>query len=335
MTLEDQAEILATRWMSVGQLEEAGISFRRGPFAKNEKRMIDDALQRYQKEHNLNDDQLNDLIHFLHNLPDSSSNGFWSYVACVPARAVPQRGIKQLFYHVRRARNSLGKGGKWSPAEDEHLRRKRPTRRAVEKHGSDWLAIADWVHRSPADCSDRYRQVPNVKTDIFDSIWAWSEEEESQLLHAMKGLAKEGRTDKSARGYWVSVSKALDATRTPKQCQNKWYESLRGKVRNAGKTRRWKHEDSYILICKIASLDLDEEADVDWKSLTDLSWNMWSGNYLQRKWKWLKASCDADDSLKCHRDVVSRRRTAPRSADETDPHSGQFCIIHDSPLSSK
>jgi hypothetical protein len=66
MTLKDQAEILATRWMSVGQLEEAGelnglfsgamldymqsgISFRRGPFAKNEKRMIDDALQRYQK----------------------------------------------------------------------------------------------------------------------------------------------------------------------------------------------------------------------------------------------------------------------------------------------
>ena len=76
---------------------------------------------------------------------------------------------------------------------------------------------------SVADVSD--------KTDIFDSICvhrlaalhlssgAWSEEEESQLLHAMKGLAKEGRTDKSARGYWVSVSKALDATQTPKQYQ--------------------------------------------------------------------------------------------------------------------
>ena len=123
------------------------------------------------------------------------------------------------------------------------------------------------------------------KADIFDfAVYggiafiiqgAWSEEEESQLLHAMEELAKGGRTDKTARGYWVSVSKALakalDATRTPKQCQNKWcgvlcssrfynatftqfrvcrYESLRGKVRNAGKTRRWKHEDSYILICK-------------------------------------------------------------------------------------
>jgi hypothetical protein len=98
---------------------------------------------------------------------------------------------------------------------------------------------------------------------------------------------------------------------------------------------------------RIASLDLDEEADVDWKSLTDTSWSMWSGNYLQRKWKWLKASCDADDSLKCHRGeymaficqfflpyILDRRRTTPRSADETDPHSGQFCVIHDSPLSS-
>jgi hypothetical protein len=30
-----------------------------------------------------------------------------------------------------------------------------PTLRAVEKHGSDWLAIADLVFRTPADCCDR------------------------------------------------------------------------------------------------------------------------------------------------------------------------------------
>ena len=67
------------------------------------------------------------------------------------------------------------------------------------------------------------------KTDIFDLTCAssilegpWSEEEESKLLHAMEELAKEGKTDLSARGCWVSVSKALGATRTPKQCRNKW-----------------------------------------------------------------------------------------------------------------
>ena len=58
------------------------------------------------------------------------------------------------------------------------------------------------------------------KTDIFDLTCAssilegpWSEEEESKLLHAMEELAK-GKTDLSARGCWVSVSKALGATQT-------------------------------------------------------------------------------------------------------------------------
>ena len=52
------------------------------------------------------------------------------YLACVglhlltyvSARAVPQRGVKSVFYHVRRARDSLGKAGRWSAAEDEQLR---------------------------------------------------------------------------------------------------------------------------------------------------------------------------------------------------------------------
>jgi len=39
------------------------------------------------------------------------------------ARAVPQRGIKSIFYHVRHARDSLGKAGKWSVVEDEQLLR--------------------------------------------------------------------------------------------------------------------------------------------------------------------------------------------------------------------
>jgi hypothetical protein len=33
------------------------------------------------------------------------------------------RGVKSIFYHVRRARDSLGKAGKWSAAEDEQLSR--------------------------------------------------------------------------------------------------------------------------------------------------------------------------------------------------------------------
>lgn len=52
--------------------------------------------------------------------------GFYSdiqrLITSVSARAVPERGVKSIFYHVRRARDSLGKAGKWDAAEDEQLR---------------------------------------------------------------------------------------------------------------------------------------------------------------------------------------------------------------------
>jgi len=51
----------------------------------------------------------------------------------------------------------------------------------------------------------------------------WSEEEEAQLCCAIEELAKVGITNTSASGFWVSVSKELHGTRTPKQCRNKWY----------------------------------------------------------------------------------------------------------------
>lgn len=101
---------------------------------------------------------------------------------------------------------------------------------------------------------------------------AWSSEEEGRLLLAIEELARNGKTDMSTRGFWGSVSKALGGTRTPKQCQSKWCafgsnrsimdvfirylrrsDTLRGKVENQDKTRRWKEEDTYILVCKCMS----------------------------------------------------------------------------------
>jgi hypothetical protein len=46
-------------------------------------------------------------------------------------------------------------------------------------------------------------------------------------------------------------------------------------------------------VYRIASLNVDKEADVDWKSLNN-SWNMWSSQVLQQKWRRLKAFINAD-----------------------------------------
>jgi len=44
----------------------------------------------------------------------------WMYLL---ARTVPNRGVKSVFYHVWRARDSLAKAGKWCLVEDEQLRK--------------------------------------------------------------------------------------------------------------------------------------------------------------------------------------------------------------------
>ena len=90
---------------------------------------------------------------------------------------------------------------------------------------------------------------------------------------------------------------------------------------------------------RIASLDVDNVDDIDWKSLSDPAWNMWSGHFLRQKWRQLKASCNAD-GIMCHRGeyitsilfslpphVLDRRRTSslnPGLCGETNvcAHSG-------------
>jgi len=212
---------------------------------------------------------------------------------------VPQRGVKAVFYHVRRAYDGIGKAGKWVPEEDAQLRR------AVQIHGNNWTAISELVMRSPSDCSDRFRQQTQYKRTRRRG--AWSFEEEVQLVRALEELNREGKSSQSTRGFWVSVSKAMGDTRTPKQCQSKWSDNLQGEITagnpSQGKTRRWKDGDSYILICKIASLEVDDEIDIDWKLLSDPMWDMWSRHFLQQKWRVLKGASNANDIVH-HRDVV-------------------------------
>lgn len=51
---------------------------------------------------------------------------------------------------------------------------------------------------------------------------------------------------------------------------------------------------------RIDSLNVVNESDIDWKSLSDPTWNMWSGHCLQQKWRSMKIACKLDDSV-CHR----------------------------------
>ncbi|KAI9445670.1 hypothetical protein F5148DRAFT_1153735, partial [Russula earlei] len=179
----DIPEFLATQWMSVKQFGDAGISCHKGPCTREEVGQVHATLGTYKKENDLDDEQLDDLIY-----SSQPTNGFWSRIA----RAMPQRGVKSVFYHVQRAHDPLAKAGKWGAAEDEQLRR------AVQKKGNDWVAVAELVQHSPADCSDRFRQHTQYqgirRRDLLTlhlyGKGAWSSEEEGQLHHAIEELPR-------------------------------------------------------------------------------------------------------------------------------------------------
>ncbi|KAI9458046.1 hypothetical protein F5148DRAFT_1151097 [Russula earlei] len=181
---QDIPEFLATQWMSVKQFGDAGISCRKGPFTREEVGQVHAALGTYKKENDLDDEQLDDLIY-----SSQPTNGFWSRIA----RAVPQRGVKSVFYHVRRARDPLAKAGKWGAAEDEQLRS---------------------AHRPTVATGFAHTQYQGIRRRDLLTLHlygkgAWSSEEEGQLHHAIEELAREGKSDMSARGFWVSISKAM------------------------------------------------------------------------------------------------------------------------------
>ncbi|KAH9035454.1 hypothetical protein EDB83DRAFT_2318755 [Lactarius deliciosus] len=118
-----------------------------------------------------------------------------------------------------------------------HISPQSPLSLAVQKYRKDWVAVMDLVQHSAANCSYQCHQHIQYKGTKWKG--AWSSEEEGQLLHAIEGLAWDGKLDMSAQGFWVFMSKAMGATWTPKQCQSKW----------------------------IASLDIDDKNDIDWRSL--------------------------------------------------------------------
>ena len=97
---------------------------------------------------------------------------------------------------------------------------------------------------------------------------------------------------------------------------------------------------NYRILHRIASLNLDDESDIDWKSLGDSSWNMWSSHFLRQKWRQLRASYNANDVM-CHRGlymtivlqfpphILDRRRTSPHNpglCDKTNVYANEWYV---------
>ena len=157
-------------------------------------------------------------------------------------------------------------------------------------------------------------------------------------------MAKQGK-DVDSDIFWGVVSQKMGGKRGRQQCRNKWFalsislltrlrltlprtDSLSNTLKNEGEKPRWTAQDAYILIhksvfpsppprrsvfthahvsfCRVHSLDIRHDSEIDWKTFPDSDWNLWSPHLLQRRWMTMKRSIKGHENMS---------------------HSGGFCLL--------
>ncbi|KAI0258087.1 hypothetical protein BC834DRAFT_836605, partial [Gloeopeniophorella convolvens] len=252
-----------------------GIPYVKGRFSEEETSRINAAIERYQREHSLDDDEIHELIFLKRDME------FWPTIA----RAVPLRPLRSIYSYVRRARDSNARGGEWTQMDNAKLKR------AVQKYGRCWDKVSDGLGRMAEDCRIQFSSLEHRDSEQRGH---WTHEEEAQLVEIIQDLGAEGCSETSQR-FWPTVADRMDHSRNARQCRIKWCSQLKPAMLNGGQKRYWAPGDDYILVRKIASLHASSERDIDWGALKDPAWNAWNGSVLKKKWGALRKRVNLEE----------------------------------------
>ncbi|KAF8631550.1 hypothetical protein AX15_002305 [Amanita polypyramis BW_CC] len=292
-TTPDHAYLLAHKWLNASKLSELvkteGLIYKKGKFSATEEQQLKAAIENYRVAKGLSEEQLLEII-FPKN-EKNRDNAFWSEITA----AVPQRPIIAVYHHTRRSHHPLKQQGKWAAEEDALLRQ------AVADVGQQWEKVSERVGRMSADCRDRYRN--HIVNREIRVAGPWTKEEEDQLIRIVTRMTVEQGKDLDNEVFWGRVSEEMGGKRGRQQCRIKWTDALSKTVKNEGQKPRWSVQDAYILIHKIDSLDVNDDTEIDWKTLPDPAWNLWSAHTLQRRWLTMKRSVPHFENLS-HQGVI-------------------------------
>ncbi|KAF8640154.1 hypothetical protein AX17_001390 [Amanita inopinata Kibby_2008] len=309
-TNPDHAYLLANKWLNASKLSELvkteGLVYKKGKFSATEEQQLKTAIENYRVNKGLTEEQLLDII-FPKN-DKNKDNAFWSEITA----AVPQRPIIAVYHRVRRSHHPLKQQGRWSLEEDALLKQ------AVTDLGQQWERVSERVGRMSSDCRDRYRN--HIVNRDIRVMGPWTKEEEQQLIRIVTKMTIEQGKDFDNDVFWGRVSEEMGGKRGRQQCRIKWTDALSKTVKNEGQKPRWGHQDAYILIHKIDSLDVHDDTEIDWKTLPDAAWNLWSAHTLQRRWLTMKRAIKGHKQMS-HQEIVEilkqRKATLPIPAPTT------------------
>ncbi|KAI6130384.1 hypothetical protein EDD16DRAFT_1470765 [Pisolithus croceorrhizus] len=289
----EHAHMLANKWMNASKLAELvkteGLVYKKGKFSAIEEQQLRTAIETFKATRGLTDDQILEII-FQRN-EKGKDNTFWSEITT----AVPQRPIIAVYHHVRRAFHPKKQQGKWTPEEDILLKQ------AVIDLGQQWEKVSERVGRMSSDCRDRYRN--HIANRELRVTGPWSKEEEDELIRIVTEMTIQQGKDLDNDVFWGIVSDRMGNRRGRQQCRIKWTDSLSKTVKNEGQKPRWSPQDAYILVHKVDSLKVRDDTEIDWKTLPDPDWNLWSAHSLQRRWLTMKRSIKGYEDM-THQEIM-------------------------------
>ncbi|KAF8165542.1 hypothetical protein B0H34DRAFT_647541 [Crassisporium funariophilum] len=292
-TNPDHAHILANKWLNASKLAELvrdeGLVYKKGKFSAIEEQQLRSAIERYQNEKQLSEQQLLESI-FSKN-DKSKDTAFWAELTA----AVPLRPIIAVYHHVRRSYHPLKQQGAWKVHEDGLLKQ------AVADFGQQWEKVSFRVGRMASDCRDRYRN--HILNRDIRVTGHWSKEEEEKLTRIVKDMTINQGKDIDNDVFWGKVSELMDGSRGRQQCRIKWTDALSKTVKNDGQKPRWSQQDAFILVHKVDSLQVRDDTEIDWKTIPDSDWNLWSAHTLQRRWLTLKKGVKGFESM-THQEIM-------------------------------
>lgn len=198
--------------------------YRRGALVQSEIAQVTGAIEEFRMEHQMNQFDLNVLIHTNPKYRKGMPQDLWSRVE----NACPTRPRGKLMAWSRHQFHNFVGRGKWTEEQDDELRQ------MVRMHGKKWAVIGKLINRHQDDIRDRWRNYlvcsDNLKT------MHWSDDETTKfigivtesLLVAEK-MREEDPDNESLRALsneelidWGFVSEKMDFTRNRLQCQEKW-----------------------------------------------------------------------------------------------------------------
>ncbi|RYP55435.1 hypothetical protein DL769_010177 [Monosporascus sp. CRB-8-3] len=273
-----------------------------GPFSQFELRNINEAVDRWRKDHNMEQSEINALIQG--NPKEVNSSDFWDTVVAT----CPNRKRQKVINQCRRRYHNFVARGTWTPEQDEELTE------AYNKYGPKYTLIAKEINRHAEDVRDRIRNYivcgDKRRTD------AWTQEERDNLAiivaeaidhikaHQAQGHNQDVPTEDLID--WQLVSQKMGRTRSRLQCISKW-KSLKsqaeGKSIDGGECQsvdkiiaRARDEaeemtdrERYKLTKAIAACNANAESRIPWtKVRATMAGKGWARPTLMLAWRRLK-----------------------------------------------